>query len=479
MNKIKDPKVHILEEPEVEFRYNQKLHDPHHGLSLFGPFDADSPSAPKSLSVGVIGTPDGIAGYRRWASSIQRPVYPRDNLNPKIWPLYPGFEAIFGCRWPEESAWEKTLDSKTLEHEVLNRDANQRVYNIVDQYMMGIKEAIERDESFDILLCIVPDLVWKYCRPKSKVVGGYGETVSWKERLVRVRQTHLFGIYRPEQYEYSLDFRRQLKARAMENVTPPPDVAWNLTSTAYYKAGGKPWRLVSAREGVCYVGIVFRRTELGSTSPSACCAAQMFLDTGDGVVFRGEFGPWYSSKDRQYHLSRNAAKSLLEGVLASYDQLHGQPLKEVFLHCRSEISEEEFAGYKDACSDEIEVVGIRVRNVRNGLKLYREGRFPVIRGTMVEINDRSSYLLAAGFVPRLGTYLGWEVPNPLQIDIQHGDADIRQVCKDILGLTKLNYNACKFGHSEPVTISFSDDVGEILVANRTIKNPKSQFKYYI
>ena len=49
---------------------------------------------------------------------------------------------------------------------------------------------------------------------------------------------------------------------------------------------------------------------------------------------------------------------------------------------------------------------------------------------------------------------------PLRIDVQHGEASIEQVAQDILGLTKLNYNACKLGESRPVTVGFSDAGGD-------------------
>ena len=58
-------------------------------------------------------------------------------------------------------------------------------------------------------------------------------------------------------------------------------------------------------------------------------------------------------------------------------------------------------------------------------------------------------------------------------------ADIEQVAADIFGLTKLNYNACRLGESQPVTIKFSDAVGEILVSNAKIERPKPQFRFYI
>jgi hypothetical protein len=205
----------------------------------------------------------------------------------------------------------------------------------------------------------------------------------------------------------------------------------------------------------------------------------MFLDTGDGVVFKGEVGPWYSPEDKQCHLSKKAARDLLAGVLETYRRLEGKDLSEVFLHSRSEISREEYAGYMEAIPLGVRVVAIRVRRERTGLKLFRPGRMPVDRGTVLRASDRCAYLWGAGFVAQLGTYPGWDVPLPLRIDIQHGDADIYQVAKDILGLTKLNYNACRIGDAEPVTVGFSDAVGEILVSNPGIPQARPQFRFYI
>ena len=87
--------------------------------------------------------------------------------------------------------------------------------------------------------------------------------------------------------------------------------------------------------------------------------------------------------------------------------------------------------------------------------------------------------MGSGFKPRIKTYDGWEVPAPLQIDLQHGSAPIEEVAMDIFALTKLNYNACNLGDSQPVTILFSNAVGEILVSNPTVTDTLPNFKYYI
>lgn len=70
---------------------------------------------------------------------------------------------------------------------------------------------------------------------------------------------------------------------------------------------------------------------------------------------------------------------------------------------------------------------------------------------------------------------------PLAITLQHGDADLVGIARDILGLTKANYNACQLGDSEPITVKYSDRVGEILLSNPDLPKDKWQhnFKYYI
>jgi hypothetical protein len=231
------------------------------------------------------------------------------------------------------------------------------------------------------------------------------------------------------------------------------------------------------------VGIAFRRT--GETrrkvnvSRTACCAAQLFLDTGDGIVFKGEFGPWWSPEDRECHLTAQAAENLLKGVLTTYSQLSGRPLTEVFVHSKSDISTDEFAGYSRACPTGVKVVGIRVKQEDQGVKVFRLGDNPVLRGSLLPVSPKTCFLWSTGFKLRLETYDGWDVPLPLRIDVQHGTTDIVQVATDILGLTKLNYNTCRLGAAEPITVGYSNRVGEILVTNPTVTGCRPQFRFYI
>jgi hypothetical protein len=488
-----------MDEPQLEFGFGQRTYDPRDGLSLFGPYDS---GIAKPINYILLGTREGIQKFRQWSSLLSRPAIDAPKGNQRLWIPYPGFSAAYGVDWPLESLWSNELDINVLNQASELPDKYERAFSVVKKYLDGIRMASERDERIGVAICIVPDQVWKNCRPQS-VVKNATERVSTKRiKSRKAGQLELYESYDSDQYFMSTDFRRQLKARGMEfdfpiqiirestlrpdsinkfgqrGLTPLSDRLWNMSATLYYKCGGKPWKLATAREGVCYIGIAFKRVE--EESNTACCAAQMFLNTGDGIVFLGKFGPWYSPEDSQFHLNKNNARNLLEGVLRTYADQGGKPLTEIFLHSRSFIDEEEFEGYQEACPRNVALTGVRVRMDDDRTHLFRNSRMPVLRGTFWKINDKSCFLWGSGFKPRLATYDGWDVPLPLRIDIEHGQqTSIERVAQDILSLTKLNYNACRLGDSEPVTVGFSDAVGEILVSNPKVSRKKPNFKYYI
>lgn len=504
--------VKVFEEPSLEFAFRQRLRDPHNGLALFGPYDKDESSKPHRIRWGVIGTDIGILAFKDWAALMNQAI-PTDKdkngkkMDERLWPPYPGFEAAYASKWPEEPVKEFHVDRDELITAANDNDPNKRTYNVADKYISAINLGVEKfDEDFDVFICVIPDEVWRNCRPESCVAEGWGTRPS--QKIVRDRVAGQLTLFEEDKdwkrvmYQLSTDFRRQLKARVMKHnvpiqivrestleivrsedsergLTPLADRMWNMSTAIYYKAGGKPWKLSTARDGVSYIGIAFRRTGKSKTSKTACCAAQMFLDSGDGIVFLGDEGPWFSPRERQFHLTKVAAKNLLAGILKTYQEREGKELTEIFLHYRSSINEDEYQGFIEACPPNTKLVGIRVRIEREGIRLYRQGSYPVMRGTFLKLNETSCLLWGTGFKPHLEKYDGWEVPVPLRIDIQHGDSDIEHVAKDILSLTKLNYNACKLGDSEPVTIKFSDAVGEILVSNPGIKERRFQFKFYI
>lgn len=497
-----------LPEPPLLFGHDQAMEDPRDGLTLFGPLDIGKPYGIRS---GVLGSRDGIRRFRNWVEKIQRPI---SNDPPTISrPMFPGFTAVFGIPWESKPSIEMEIASEEIYDSLLIDDKHQRVFKTVEIYSERIIETLRQEDSaVDMWFVIIPDDVYKYCRPKSVVEPDLRIEAEFKMAPGAARKsiTQPF-IFRQqqttsEQYHYEVNFHNQLKARLLGHNVPSQiirestiahreitdaygrpkrdldalqsAIAWNLSTAAFYKTGGRPWKLGTIRESVCYIGIVFKKDQNYRDERTACCAAQMFLDSGDGVVFKGAVGPWYEPQRGDFHLSRRAAKELVELAIRSYKDKRGSLPSELFLHGKVRFNDEEWRGFQEAVDATTNLVGVRLRP-DSDLKLYRKGKHTVLRGLAYVRDERTAYLWTKGFTPRLQTYPGREVPKPLLVDVCRGGADILTVLNDILALTKLNYNTCIFSDGMPVTLRFANAVGEILTAGPLEKIPPLPFKYYI
>ena len=182
-----DSAVSVLPEPILEFRHHQGLVDPHDGLAMFGPYDGDLPSEPGSISYGVIGTPAGIAAFGAWSQLMKKAIPTERGLDRRLWPTFPGFEAVFACEWPTQPTWVVDLNEAGLVDASRNLDPNKRAAAVVEQYLDGIQRLHRRDDSFGVIVCVVPEIVYKNCRPKSRVRHGIGDLVSGRTRRERAR----------------------------------------------------------------------------------------------------------------------------------------------------------------------------------------------------------------------------------------------------------------------------------------------------
>ncbi|GAB4044327.1 argonaute/piwi family protein [Spirosoma jeollabukense] len=501
---INNNRLWVLPEPQLKFGYNQTLPDPRDGLTLFGPFDKGEVN---NFSVGIIGTPDGIVRFKQWMQNIRKPVYHSKIDLAK--PFFPGFEEVYGITFNDQYYAQVIIEPKSLEQFYKFNDSHVRVARIVDLYVDElVRYQTEEERKVDLWFVIIPDMVYQLCRPKSQVSGE--GTISEGIRSSYDRNNE--GLFDNDDtrklrtaYKYEKNFHNQLKIKLLKdkiltqvikestiayqeflNKKGEPirdlknfqtDIIWSLTTSIYYKVGGLPWKLSGIREGVCYIGLVFKNDDRQKDRRIACCAAQMFLDSGDGQVFKGAVGPWYNLKTKEYHLSKEGAIDLLTKALISFKKQYGVP-REVFIHSRTDFNDEEWGGFQEAAKEVEKVVGVKISHEKT-FKLFRDSDYPVMRGTLYEKDHRVAYLWSKGFIPRIQSVLGLETPNPLLIQINRGEADIRIVSQDILALTKLNYNSCRFSDGVPVTLKFADAIGEILTAGPNEGHAVLPFKFYI
>lgn len=518
MSRTPRPHVEYIDEPKLEFRYGQQLEYSRDGLYLYGP--VDSGPSPRPIRYGFIGTKAGRSRFERWASQVSGFIStpaPRRGAKAKEphHVPFPGFSEAFNAIWSSKPA--KVVDD--LDEAELNRlirieNRHEAIKLVVDEFVDRLVAEKRRDEDPpSFWYVVIPEFIYELGRPEAKVpfaerVAG-NVYIKQKDATKLDRQPDMFGFEEDqvEVYKYERNFRRQLKARLLEHqivtqlvresTLAPEDflrsdgkpkrsvedsatLAWKLCSGSYYKSGGRPWQIAEMRPGVCYVGLVYKKQSDTDISKFSVCAAQMFLSDGEGVVFRGALGPWFHPDTKQFHLDTEAAGRLVGTVLAEYKNRHGKEPVELFIHAKASFNDEEWDGFRAAVQGtNTNVVGVQIADAWDQLKLFRPGAYPVIRGTALIVNEYSGYLWTSGFVPRLGTYMGPDTPNPLHVSVRRGNAPLRTVMRDVLALSKINFNTCLFNDRSPVTIRFADAIGDILVAAPQSSEPMLPFKFYI
>jgi hypothetical protein len=510
-------------EPNLLFGFNQQATDPRDGLTLYGPHET---LAPFSIKAGVLATAEGLLAYKSFVERINSPIfstktiYGRTQKDEVGRPSYPGFETIFGVRWSSAPEMYRSVNSdyidNILDHE---KNKNRRTSMLVDVFLEEIVKAThDEDQQPNIWFVVIPRKLYFKCKPGS---AGKDLSPGTQSYIQLIKQGQGFIPF-PDEEEYieelnklvdtSSDFHHLLKARLIqEKISVPVQIildstlnfrdkyknqmldenmkahlAWTQTTTLYYKLGKLPWKLSDIREGVCYLGLVFKKINKIMNKGSVCSAAQMFLKDGDGSVFRGNIGLWQSKNEKEFHLDKTSSGELLAMALDDYFSKWNKYPEELFIHGKAKFSNEEWDGFLCAIEERgatTKLVGVVIKETGK-LKLFRdvEGErsdYGVMRGIALEVSNREAYLATKGFIPRLNTSSSLEVPNLLHIEITRGDAQIDTVIRDILALTKLNYNACLYGDGLPVTLRFSNAIGSILTATDNWKADQRQFKYYI
>lgn len=506
---MNDPLLQYIDEPFLTFANGQKAIDPRDGLMLFGAFDHKKVHGQKTI--GIIGTKSLCKVLIEYLKKLHSPII--NSYKTIARPNFPGIEAVFGISVNFNNIPQLYIDEKDINKYLKYTDSHQRVHNWVNLYVDKLNEYLNTEEvPVDVWLVIIPQCIFQFGRPNSKIKkDNTTNSIGLKPKDRNSNMLFLFPDMQEERdslneaYQFEVNFHNQLKAKILsskiitqiiredkinyENLYTDKSriiaesafdtaKAWNISTTLYYKLGGLPWKLGTIRENVCYLGLVYKKTENGEINKNACCAAQMFLDSGDGMVFRGNVGPYWNKETNEFHLPKKDAIQLISKSMEAFENRFNFYPKEIFIHAKTYFDDNEWSGFEEATSGKSKIIGVRIRE-NNSFKIYRQNQYCVPRGAMLQYDDNKAFLWTKGFVPRFQTQIGLETPNPLEIAITRGDADIYTVCKDILGLTKLNYNACIYGDGVPVTLKFAESIGEILTAGRNIQAGILPFKHYI
>ena len=497
-----DIRITEISPPDLEFGGPGTFSDPKIGLVQAGPFDARfGGGRVQQVRVGLVGPPDVVARARRWFRRCQGRIGSKME-NKAQYPDYPGFSTAFGAELVLDGAWEYVFEGapNPLSSALYIKHEDVRFEKVVQAYAGGVAALVGPDvrPRPDVVVCCIPEHLQAYTVQKSasKDLRAAARAIE-KERAEG--QLGLFDEVDVEENEEDLlfrDFRRALKARAMEIEVPiqlgsdhlfldgdknqdASTRAWNSTVALYYKAGGIPWRLHSDGPETCFVGISFYHFESTKRKLVRSSIAQAFSSDGDGFALRGESVPWEERQGRRVNLTRDQALRLGRDILAEYESRTGGPPRRIVVHKTSRFNEAEREGFSDAFKNVPvqELVNIMPTEFR----LVRHGLYPPKRGTLCRVNDDATYLFTTGFMPEIDTYPGPHIPAPARL-MSDDPVDMERAAADVMGLTRMNWNTAAITNGQPVTLFFARKVGGVM-SEWLLRNPKteppSSFRYYM
>lgn len=488
-------KTKFISEPELEFGSGRHI-DIKFGLMNYGPFDFANPLAPKKIKLGIVGTPETIDGLLNWIARCRTGIAAKSSKRPNLFPRFPGFgdEAKLAADFIIDDQLLRSIPQNRLDL-LCNRPRTDDTLKEIANLYIDELEYLTQKTMVDVLICAYPFVLVKYIDEGDEIpdadIGSDENPNNTLDRsnpsrinlhdYLKAEAMHLkkpIQIIRPATYDENKRLKRKDLSGKTKQLQDEATRAWNLYVALYYKAGGIPWRLLRnpSELSTCYVGISFYKTI--DESKLLTSTAQVFNERGEGMILRGGMAS-ISKNDRQIHLSKEDSYSLLRNALTIYRREHKNFPARVVVHKSSLHSPEEKQGFIEALNEfSIEVEQADFMSItRSFTRLFRGNIYPPLRGTFLETEENFNILYTKGSVDFFSAYPGMYVPLPLAFRSDMVSETPIFLAREIMALTKMNWNNTQFDGGEPITLRAARQVGNILKYLDTDYEP--YYRYYM
>lgn len=480
-------KLHVLDEPPLMFGKGGRHIDIKAGLATHGAFDLGHGTVPVPIGVGLIGTSYTVDGVRDWLESCREGISSTENNLVELRPRFPGMQdALFGTRLSITDGATRIVSRHELTTALSGPFKMRRV---VELFLDHAKDLAART-GIQVLIVAPPAEVFTMAdtpkpEPDPVLDDQEREAPEYKANFHDAFKADALDlaapcqIVRPDTYGGGSTrvSGRGRKSERKASLQDPATRAWNFHTALYYKAGGVPWRLVrrAAALDTCYVGMSFFKSLDGERLLTSI--AQVFNERGEGLIVQGG-NARIDNRDRTAHLGIDDARTLLARGLGSYRREHMHMPARVVVHKTSYFDSGEIDGFRQAARDErvdiLDLVSVR----RAGARLFRAAEHAVQRGTCLQTDDRSGLIYLKGTVPYFHTYPGMYVPRALEFTRDDGATSPLELAKELLELSKLNFNNTQFDSGDPITVRAARRVGDILKHVGADKAVQSRFRYF-
>ena len=471
-------KLEFLSEPRLIFANGEHI-CPRRGISAYGVFDQTQETRRSEIYVGGVGSSECMEMLGNWLDRCKAGIdAPKDTRQENLKLAFCGFNKSsgFGAEIRFTSNLARPIKNSDITEVIAIRSREERIEAALSLYFENIK-FLAQNRHVDVIVCVMPEKLYKVISTEENKGEKTLEESPAKEELNfrRALKARAMSLGKPLQLIRQLSLDEKKTADQQDDATK----AWNFCTALYYKSGPTiPWKLEQENSRVtsCAVGIAFYRSR---DRRSLCTSlAQIFDELGNGLILRGTPVP-IDKDDRVPRLTSQQAYDLITAALNEYRvALRNFPAR-VVVHKSSNFTPEEIDGIEEATRElRIDAVDF-VTILDSRLRLFRDGNYPPLRGTLARIDNDRLLLYSRGSVWYYQTYPGMYVPQPVELRIVKSEESPMLIAKEILGLTKMNWNNTQFDGKYPVTLGCARKVGEILKYLDQTERTQIRYGYYM
>ena len=469
-----------------------------------GPYGSNYYEGTKIITLGVVGLPAEVDGVRRWIDRMHKLLLDTET-NALRFREFPGVEKAFRSRFEIPDRFKRTLDKGR--YDALLTSSKHAVFEELLSFYTAAINSLFTDQHPDCVLVCFPE--------KLASLRISNPALSYKERVILERlqqeyESDQLSLFEPTDEEKHLaaellpqadellfrNFHRALKAKCMmlPNCAPLQIVrqhtydstvakqsdatrAWNLSVALYYKAGNVPWRPSGLPSATCFVGVSFHHLKRRAGDVVYASVAQAFSNEIEPFALKGATIPRDQRRDKQPYLTQAQEASLVQKVIFEYERRTGSLPSNVVVHKTSQYQVEEQEGFREGLLSKVpacDFVWIRP----TGFRLLKRGMREPNRGTLCTVAAAKKYLFTTGFVQSWDQYPGPHIPAPLEIGVA-SEQTLLDRSKEILILTKMNWNSAEALGRHPITLSFARKVGTIMTEIDEEEEPNPLYRFYM
>lgn len=427
-------------EPKITFNAGADMtHNwPEGGLKQFGPLDYNLGDSKPDIKVALI-----AAGYSKPFSFNYL-----DLLN-KGQGYYQAFETTFKAplTLKENGRFERL---EIISPELIN--SVQTIEDTGNLYQQALVNIRERNPHFDVVIVEIPQVLVDRFKGSSVDLRDYLKIIFLKQNVATQFLT--------------------------EKTATGSNTAYTLSNFAlglYVSAGGKPWRIEEHPVDTAFLGISFGiKKQDGGRTKTLVGVAEITDEYGMSLGIRA-VGETYEP-GRGNHLTTDGIKSLIESLLAQYKSVYGNYPSRVIVHKTTSYNDDEATIQDSFREKNIDVVLLHV--YKTDIRFNEDDDKKIKRGMHWQIDSNTSLLYTDGYVSYMNRSLTAWVPTPFVIRKFSGDENIATLTRQVLCLTKLNWNSTRNHENYPVTLSHSQKVIDLLRAGLDKNSIIDDFRYY-